>query len=47
MTSWGDKVEQRVDAVVPEAGVTLDARLHGENIIILALEVTNDLLEAV
>ena len=32
-------------SVVAEAWVTLDTRLLGENVIVLALEVTHDLLE--
>ncbi len=46
MASRGDEVEQRVDAVVPEAWVTLDARLLGQNIVVLALEVADNLGEA-
>ena len=42
-----DKVKQRVNAVVPEARVTLDTALLGQNIVVLALEVAHDLLEAV
>ena len=47
MASRGDKIEKGVDAVVPEAGITLNARLFGKNVIVLALEVTDDFLEAV
>lgn len=43
MTSGSDKVKHSVDSVVSEAGVTLDTRLLGKNIIILSLEVANDL----
>ena len=42
MTSWGDKVEESVDPVVAEAGVTLDTRLFSENVIVLSLNVTGD-----
>lgn len=42
----GDKVEESVDTVVAEAGVTLDTRLLGENVVVLTLEVGRDLLEA-
>jgi hypothetical protein len=35
-----------VHAVVAEAGVTLDARLLGEDVVVLSLEVANDLGEA-
>ncbi len=43
MTCWGDEVEEGVDAVVAEAGVALDARLLGENVVVLPLEVSNNL----
>jgi hypothetical protein len=45
VSGGGDKVEQGVDAVVAEARVTLDARLFGEDVVVLALEVPDDLLE--
>lgn len=35
MTSWGNEVEKRMDTIIPEAGVTLDARFLRENIIVL------------
>ena len=38
-----DEVEQDMDAVVSEARVALDARLLGENVVVLPLEVANDL----
>jgi hypothetical protein len=38
----GDKVEEGVDSVVPESGVTLNSGLHGKNIVILAFEVSNN-----
>ena len=41
-----DEVQERVHPVVAETRVTLDTGLLGENIVVLALEVTNDLLEA-
>jgi hypothetical protein len=46
VTCWGDEVEKGVDAVVAEARVALDARLLGENVVVLALEVANNLGEA-
>lgn len=46
MTSGSDKVEEGVDTVVPEARVTLDTGLLGEDIIVLAFKVADDLLEA-
>lgn len=42
-----DEVEQHVHTVVPETGVTLNARLLCKNVIILALEVADNLAEAV
>ena len=45
VTGWGDEVEQAVNTVIPKPGVTLDARLLGQNVIILAFEMTHDLLE--
>lgn len=46
MAGRGDEVEHGVDTVVPETGVTLNARLLGENIIVLPFEVANNLGEA-
>ncbi len=43
MASWSDKVEERMHSVVPEARISLDSRFFCKNIIILALEVSNDL----
>lgn len=45
MAGRGDEVEHGVDTVVPEAGVTLNARLLRENIIVLSFEVANNLGE--
>lgn len=47
MASGGDEVEHGMDSVVSEAGVTLDTRLLGENVVVLSLEVADDLGEAV
>ena len=47
MAGGRDKVEQSVHSVVAEARVTLDTRLLCKNVIVLPLEVTNNLLEAV
>lgn len=47
MTSGGDKVEERVNPVVPEARVPLDPALLGQDVIVLPLQVTNDLIEPV
>jgi len=35
MAGRGDKIEEGMDTVVTESGVTLDTRLLGKNIIIL------------
>jgi hypothetical protein len=40
-----DKVEQGVDSIVPEPRITLDTRLFGQDIIVLALEVADNFLE--
>lgn len=41
-----DEVEESMNPVVAEAGVTLDTRLLREDVVVLALEVANDFLEA-
>lgn len=46
MAGGGDEVEEDVDAVVAEARVTLDARFLGKNVVVLALEVADNLGEA-
>lgn len=46
MASGSDKVEKSMDTVVAEAWVTLDSRLLGQNVVVLALEVPNNLREA-
>ena len=47
MTSGRDKVEECVHSVIPEARITYDTRLFGQNIIILTFEIPDDVLEAV
>lgn len=47
MASRRDKVQQRVNTVIPETGVTLDTALLGQDIVVLTLEVADDLLEPV
>ena len=42
-----DEVEQDVNTVIPETGVTLDSGLLCKNIIVLALEIANNLAEAI
>jgi hypothetical protein len=46
MASGRDEVEKRVHAVVAESWVPLDARLFGENVIVLAFQIPNNLGEA-
>lgn len=45
MTSGGDEIEHHMNAVIPESRVTLDARLLGQNVIVLSLEIANNLCE--
>jgi hypothetical protein len=47
MAGWRNKVEQSMDSVVTEARVSLDARLFGQNVIVLALQIADNLLEAI
>jgi hypothetical protein len=47
VTGGCDEVEQDVDTVIPEAGVTLNPGLLCKNVIVLALEVANNLAETV
>lgn len=42
MAGWGDEVQEGVHAIVAESGVTLDSGFLSENVVILALEVSND-----
>jgi hypothetical protein len=43
MACRDDEVQQNVDTVVAESGVTLDTRLLSKNVIVLPLEVSNNL----
>jgi hypothetical protein len=45
MTGRRDEVEKGMDAVIPESRVTFDTRFLSQDIIILALEVSDDFLE--
>jgi hypothetical protein len=47
VSGGGDKVEKSMDTVVPETGITLDARLFSQDVIILTLEIANYFLKAV
>ena len=46
MTSGCDEIEHGVDTIVAETGVTLDARFLCENVVVLALNIASNLLEA-
>jgi hypothetical protein len=46
MAGRGDEVEQRMNTIVAEAGVTLDTGLLCENIVVLSLKIANNLTEA-
>jgi len=46
MTSRRDKVKQGMDSVVSEPWVTLDTRLFGEDVVVLAFEVGHYFLES-
>lgn len=43
MTGGGDEVEESVDSIVSETGVSLDPGFLGENIIVLSFQVSCDL----
>jgi hypothetical protein len=43
MAGGGDEVKHSVHTIVSEAGVTLNTRLLGKNVIVLPLKVANDL----
>jgi len=47
VSSWGDEIKQSMNPVVAEAGVALNARLLGKDIVVLSLEIGHDFLEAV
>lgn len=46
VTSRGDEVQQSVNSVIPETGVTFNTRLLSKDVIVLAFKMTNDFLEA-
>lgn len=46
MTGWSDEVEHGVNSVVPEARITLDARLLRKLIVVLSFKETNNPREA-
>jgi len=45
MPGRGDEIQERVDAVVLEARVTLDAGLLRQDVVVLAFDVVRDFLE--
>ena len=45
VASRRNEVEKGVDSVVPEARVTLDTRLFGKNVVVLAFKISNNFLE--
>ena len=47
MAGWRNEVEESMNSVVTEARVSLDARFFGENVIVLALQIADNLLEAI
>ena len=46
MSCGRDEVEQSVNSVVTEAGITLDTRLFGQDIVVLTFKVSNNFLKA-
>jgi len=46
MTSRGDEVEQSMNTVISESWIALDPRFFSENVIVLALEVSDNLRKA-
>lgn len=47
MASWGNKVEECMDTVVTETAVSLNPGLLRQNVIVLLLKVSQDLLETI
>jgi hypothetical protein len=45
MAGRRDKVKESMNTVIPEARVTLNARFLSQNVIVLALEISNNFLE--
>lgn len=46
MAGRSDEVQQHMDAVVAESGVTLDSGLLGDNVVVLSFDVANQLCKA-
>ena len=47
MASRRNEVEKSMNTVVPEAGVTLDSRFFGKDVIVLTLEVPDNFTETI
>jgi len=47
VTGRSDEVEEGMHTVVAESRVTLNTRLLGKNVVVLALKVARDLTEAI
>jgi hypothetical protein len=45
MTGRRDEVEKSMDTVIPESRITFDTRFLSQDIVILALEVSDNFLE--
>ena len=46
MAGWSDEVEESMNTIVAESGVTLDTGLLCQNVIVLSLEVANNFTKA-
>jgi hypothetical protein len=46
MASWSDEIKQSMNTVVAESGVTFDAGLFSQNVVVLSFEVADNLTEA-
>ena len=46
MAGRSDKVEQSMNTIIPESGITLDTRFLCKDVIILTLKMPNDFREA-
>jgi len=47
MSCWWNEVQKSVNTIVPKTWIALDTRLFRQDIVILALKMTNNLLETV
>jgi hypothetical protein len=47
MASWGDEIKQCVNTVIAESGVTFDAGLFSQDVVVLSFKVADNLTEAV